>query len=182
MSPQQVQGREQALPVLQQETEKETVKDTDDETRLAPVAGKTGRSSRRVTRQGGRTAVASRSFRKRFPVIRRVLEQEKALFAGQKVSDRIVSVDKPHLRPIVRGKETKTVEFGAKVNNIQVDGISFIEHLSFNAFNEGTRLQTSIALQERLLNTRVSPWRPTRFTPRTPTGSFARKIKSTPLS
>ena len=78
------------------------------------------------------------------------------MFAVQKVSDRIVSLDKPHLRPIVRGKETKTVEFGAKVNNIQVDGISFIEHLSFNAFNEGTRLQTSIALQERLLNTRVS--------------------------
>lgn len=27
----------------------------------------------------------------------------------------------------VRGKETKSVEFGAKVNNIQIDGISFIE-------------------------------------------------------
>ena len=27
---------------------------------------------------------------------------------------------------IVRGKETKSVEFGAKVNNIQIDGISFI--------------------------------------------------------
>ena len=108
-----------------------------------------------LARAGERLSLPA-SFRKRFPVIRRVLEQEKALFAGQKVSDRIVSVDKPHLRPIVRGKETKTVEFGAKVNNIQVDGISFIEHLSFNAFNEGTRLQTSIALQERLLNTRVS--------------------------
>jgi len=48
-----------------------------------------------------------------------------------------------------------TVEFGAKVNNIQVDGISFIEHPSSNTFNEGTRLQTSIALQERLFNTRV---------------------------
>ena len=34
----------------------------------------------------------------------------------------------------------KIVEFGAKVNNILVDGISFIEKLSlnaFNAFNEG---------------------------------------------
>ena len=37
-----------------------------------------------------------------------------------------------------RGRETKSVEFGAKVNNIQIDGISFIEHLSFKAFNEGT--------------------------------------------
>ena len=31
------------------------------------------------------------------------------------------------MRPIVRGKENKTVEFGAKSNNILIDGISFIE-------------------------------------------------------
>ncbi len=35
----------------------------------------------------------------------------------------------------------KSVEFGAKVNNIQIDDISFIEHLSFKAFNEGIRLK-----------------------------------------
>ncbi len=29
-----------------------------------------------------------------------------------------------------------TVEFGAKCNNFRIDGISFIEKLSFNAFNE----------------------------------------------
>ncbi len=66
-----------------------------------------------------------------------------------------MSVDKHYIRPIVRGKETRSVEFGAKVNNIQVDGISFIEHLSFNAFNEGTRLQQCIELQQRLFKTRV---------------------------
>ena len=36
---------------------------------------------------------------------------------------------------------TESVEFGAKVNNIQIDDISFIEHLSFKAFNEGIRLK-----------------------------------------
>ena len=41
--------------------------------------------------------------------------------------NRIVSLSRLHLRPIVRGKEVKSVEFGAKVNNILVDGISFIE-------------------------------------------------------
>ena len=45
------------------------------------------------------------------------------------------------MRPIVRGKENKTVEFGAKSNNILIDGISFIEKVLFNAFNEGTRLR-----------------------------------------
>lgn len=94
-------------------------------------------------------------FHERFATARKVLEQEKLLFAGQKVSNRIVSVDRPYLRPIVRGKETKKVEFGAKVNNIQVDGISFIEHLSFDAFNEGIRLQQCITLQQRLFKTTV---------------------------
>ena len=79
----------------------------------------------------------------------------KLLFEGRKVSDRIVSIDRHYVRPIVRGKETKSVEFGAKVNNIQIDGISFIEHLSFKAFNEGIRLKDCIHMQQKLMNVRV---------------------------
>ena len=48
------------------------------------------------------------------------------MFEGRNVSDRIVSIDLHYVRSIVRGKEPKSVEFGAKVNNIQIDGISFI--------------------------------------------------------
>ena len=43
------------------------------------------------------------------------------MFEVRNVNDRIVSIDRHYIRPIVRGKETKTVEFGAKVNNIQID-------------------------------------------------------------
>ena len=68
----------------------------------------------------------------------------------ESIPNRIVSVSKPYIRPIVRGKETKTVEFGAKCNNILIDGISFIEKLSFNAFNEGTRLKHCVSLSEKL--------------------------------
>ena len=76
---------------------------------------------------------------------------------------KIESVDKHYIRPIVRGKETRNVKFGAKVNNIQMDGISFIEHLSFNAFNEGTNNVSSCnnACSRRTLK----PWRPMPFTP-----------------
>ena len=70
----------------------------------------------------------------------------------ESIPDRIVSISKPYIRPIVRGKETKSVEFGAKSNNIQVDGISFIEKLSFNAFNEGCRLPHCITLHKRLFD------------------------------
>jgi len=86
-----------------------------------------------------------KKYHERIKVIRKVLKQQQEIFeTGESVPDRIVSISKSYIRPIVRGKETKPVEFGAKVNMIQFDGINFIEHLSFNAFNEGTRLVKSI--------------------------------------
>ena len=86
-----------------------------------------------------------RKYHERLKVISKVLRQQKEIFeTGGSVPDRIVSISKSYIRPIVRGKETKPVEFGAKVNMIQFDGINFIEHLSFDAFNEGTRLVRSI--------------------------------------
>jgi hypothetical protein len=84
-------------------------------------------------------------YHERIKVIRKVLKQQQEIFeTGVSVPERIVSISKSYIRPIVRGKETKPVEFGAKVNMIQFDGINFIEHLSFDAFNEGTRLVKSI--------------------------------------
>ena len=60
------------------------------------------------------------------------------------------------MRPIVRGKETKSVEFGAKVNNIQINGILFIEHISFKTFNEDIRLKNCIRMQQKLMKVRVT--------------------------
>ena len=84
--------------------------------------------------------------------ITRIYRQQKSHFKSgdsrESIPNRIVS--KPYISPIVRGKETKTVEFGAKCSNILIDGISFIERLSFNAFNEGTRLKHCVSLSEKL--------------------------------
>jgi len=83
--------------------------------------------------------------------VKRVYSQQYAWFHKDiKPKNRIVSLHKDYLRPIVRGKEVKPVEFGAKVNKIQIGGISFIEHLSFNAFNEGTRFKNSVYLAQSL--------------------------------
>lgn len=103
----------------------------------------------------GKQLKLTADFRRRLSVIENVSAQQEKVFDGEKISNRIVSVDKPYIRPIVRGKETKTVEFGAKCNNIQIDGISFIEHISFNAFNEGIRLKQCVFLHQRLMRTRV---------------------------
>ena len=90
----------------------------------------------------------------RLDTITKIYCQQKNHFnsgdSRESIPNRIVSVSKPYVRPIVRGKETKIVEFGAKCNNILIDGISFIEKLSFNAFNEGTRLKHYVSLSEKL--------------------------------
>ena len=97
------------------------------------------------------------SYHKRRNIIRTVLGQQIEMQAtGKSVADRIVSIDKHYVRPIVRGKETKQVEFGAKVNLIQVDGLNFIEHLDFNAFNEGTRGISSIQYAQVLFRKKVT--------------------------
>jgi len=75
-------------------------------------------------------------------------QHDKAYGVIEKIENRIVNIAKDYIRPIVRGKEVKKVEFGAKVNKLQVDGISFIEHLSYDAFNEGGRLQSTVRMHQ----------------------------------
>ncbi len=101
--------------------------------------------------------VFTKKYRRKRATIEKVYEQQLEMFVEnkQKVKDRIVSIDKPYVRPIVRGKEKKRVEFGAKVHKLQIDGISFIEHLSFDAFNEGVRLKQTIFTAQRLTGRKV---------------------------
>ena len=53
------------------------------------------------------------------------------------IEDRIVSVSKPHVRPIVRGKAAANVEFGAKISVSVIEGKSYLDRLSWDAYNEG---------------------------------------------
>lgn len=88
---------------------------------------------------------------KRYQTIGKIYVQQSYHFEHpeQSIPQRIVSLYKPYLRPIVRGKENKRVEFGAKVNTWQVDGLNFLEYLSFKAFNEGTRLKKGVVFHHR---------------------------------
>ena len=61
-----------------------------------------------------------------------------------KVDDRIVSISQPWIRPIVRGKQTADVEFGAKVEMSVVDGFLRIEDMRWDAYNESTTFQDSV--------------------------------------
>ena len=75
-------------------------------------------------------------------VIHTVLEQQQQMFDQQRhsVEHRIVSIHQPHVRPIVRGKSKAKVEFGSKIHISVIDGITFLDELSWDAFNEGSHL------------------------------------------
>jgi transposase len=100
--------------------------------------------------------IQPKKYQNQRAIIKKIYQQQKQIFTtGKSVSDRIVSIGKSYLRPIVRGKEIKQVEFGAKVNKIQVDGINFIEHFEFRAFNEGTRFISSVLTTQNLTKTKL---------------------------
>jgi hypothetical protein len=69
----------------------------------------------------------SKAYYQKIRIIRKVLKQQQEIFeTGKSVPDRIVSISKSYIRPIVRGKEVKAVEFGAKVNMIRLMGSTLL--------------------------------------------------------
>ena len=61
-------------------------------------------------------------------------------------ADRIVSIFQSHVRPIVRGKSKSPTEFGAKIGASIVKGYTFVDHHSWDAYNESTDLLLQIEL------------------------------------
>ena len=82
----------------------------------------------------------------RLETIQKIYEQQKYMYDNHthSVPDRIVSVSQPFIRPIVRGKAGKPVEFGAKLDISVSDGWTRLECWSFNAYNEATKLIETI--------------------------------------
>ncbi|WP_371265370.1 IS5 family transposase [Pleurocapsa sp. PCC 7319] len=79
-------------------------------------------------------------------VVTEVYRQQLWMYENQsnRIDDRIVSITQPHIRPIVRGKAGKTVEFGAKISVSCFDQYVFLDHLSWDNFNESGDLKTQV--------------------------------------
>ena len=82
----------------------------------------------------------------RLETLQKIYEQQKYMYDNHthSVPDRIVSVSQPFIRPIVRGKAGKPVEFGAKLDISVSDGWTRLECWSFDAYNEATKLIETI--------------------------------------
>jgi len=83
---------------------------------------------------------------KTFWIVQEIYRQQKEMYENRKhrVSDRIVSVAQPYVRPIVRGKSGRHTEFGAKLSVSLVNGFAFLDHLDWDAFNESTDLREQV--------------------------------------
>jgi len=88
----------------------------------------------------------SRKMFKSLLVCRELYRQQLEMHESksQRVNDRIVSISQPHVRPIKRGKAGRETEFGAKLSLSVVDGFSFVDHLSWDNYNESLDLLEQI--------------------------------------
>lgn len=79
-------------------------------------------------------------------VVAEVYRQQQWMFDNHKqsISDRIVSLSQPHIRPIVRGKAGTPVEFGAKLSASCMDEYVFLDRISWDNFNESSNLKAQI--------------------------------------
>ena len=59
-------------------------------------------------------------------------------------ANRMVSIYQPHVRPIIRGKAKAKTEFGAKIGASLYEGYTFIDHHSWDAYNESSDLSLHI--------------------------------------
>jgi len=88
----------------------------------------------------------------RYWVIQHLYAQQWQMYRdkSRRCDDRIVSISQPYVRPIVRGKQSKPVEFGAKLSvSLTGQGLARVDHLRWDAFHEGLDLQSQVEVYRK---------------------------------
>lgn len=85
-------------------------------------------------------------LQRQYWIIQHLYAQQDGMYKKRqnRCDDRIVSISQPHVRPIVRGKASKKTEFGAKISVSMKDGLAFVDHIGWDAFNESTDLKQQV--------------------------------------
>ena len=87
-----------------------------------------------------------------FWIIQTLNDQQREMYDNNinRCDDRIVSISQPYVRPILRGKAGKKIEFGTKLGLSLVDGIAKAETLSWDAYNESADLIPHVESYKKL--------------------------------
>ena len=85
-------------------------------------------------------------LQRKYWIIQCVYEQQDGMYRDRRnrCDNRIISISQPHVRPIVRGKASKRTEFGAKISVSMTDGLAFVDHIGWDAFNESKDLKQQV--------------------------------------
>jgi len=85
--------------------------------------------------------LARRMLRK-YWIIQEIFAQQELMYESKtrRCDDRIVSIHQPQVRPIIRGKANKAVEFGAKIGVSLRDGMASVDRINWDAYHEGEDL------------------------------------------
>ena len=84
---------------------------------------------------------------RRYWVIQHVYAQQWQMYQSKqrRCDDRIVSIHQPHVRPMVRGRANRSVEFGAKLGvSLDGSGLAYVDHLSWDAYHEARDLPDQV--------------------------------------
>ncbi len=95
----------------------------------------------------GKAIPMSSNRLKQYWIIQTLVTQQELMYQTKtnRCDDRIVSISQPHVRPIIRGKLNKSVEFGAKLNvSLNADKIACVDELRWDAFNESQDLKSQV--------------------------------------
>jgi len=101
----------------------------------------------------------TKKVKDKFEVVRKVYQQQDEMYRQKvnRIKDRIVSLQRPWTRPIVRGKTgPKSVEFGPKASLSYVDGFVFLDHLCSENFPEAARVGAQLEQYETLFGQKPS--------------------------
>lgn len=95
---------------------------------------------------GELSEAALENINNKLETAQKIYEQQYSMATtrGRSTPNRIVSFHQPAIRPVVRGKEGKAVEFGPKCHITYSDGYASLHKFDFNPFNEGVILQDAI--------------------------------------
>ncbi len=115
---------------------------------LRQQLGYVGRNLKTIIQLGTQwdLTLLSREQYKKLLVIQELYRQQRYMYVNKthNVEDRIVSIHQPHIRPIVRGKANAEVEFGAKISIGVINGLTYLDILSFDNYNESKLLEQAV--------------------------------------
>lgn len=103
-----------------------------------------------VNHNGSKSLLANHEQHTLNAIFEMYAQQQEMLSNGTHTcANRIVSIFQPHIRPIVRGKAKAKVEFSAKIGVSIYNGYSFVDHHSWEVYNESSDMELHIRLFEQ---------------------------------